>query len=64
MVDERMVRGIPGALLQAGDLKWEYRTVVASRNADLNQYGEQGWELVSAVPQPGDQAAYYFKRRK
>jgi hypothetical protein len=70
-VDERMVREVPNALrvipgqfLQAEDPKWEYRTVLASRNADLNQYGEQGWELVSAIPQPADQVAYYFKRRK
>ncbi len=63
-VDDKMVKEIPGQLLQADDPKWEYRTVLASCNADLNQYGEQGWELISAIPQPADQAAYYFKRRK
>ena len=63
-VDERMVREIPGTLPRADGPKWEYRTVLASRDADLNRYGEQGWELVSAIPQPADQVAYCFKRRK
>ncbi len=60
-VDDRMVRDLPGA---ADGAKWEYKNVVASRTVNLDQYGADGWELVSAVPQPGDQVAYYFKRRK
>lgn len=63
-VDERMVREAPGTLLTSEDPKWEYRTVITARDADLNGYGAEGWELVSALPQPGDRVAYYFKRRK
>ncbi len=63
-VDDRTVREHPGTLLCAEEPKWEYRTVIGPRDADLNALGAEGWELVSAIPQPGDRAAYYFKRRK
>ncbi len=63
-IDDKMVREIPGQPLRAEEPRWEYRTVLASRGVDLNQYGAEGWELVSAIPQPADQVAYYFKRRK
>ena len=29
-------------------IRWEYRTVGALRDYELNKLGEQGWELVSA----------------
>ncbi len=35
-----------------------------ARTLDLNALGADRWELVAAIPQPGDQTAYYFKRRK
>ncbi len=70
-VDEKMVRdvpnalrAVPGTLPRTEETNWEYKTILASRSADLNVYGRAGWELVSAIPQPADQAAYYFKRRK
>jgi len=44
--------------------KWEYQTEYINytlSDEDLNQYGEKGWELVSAVMANG--AFYYcFKR--
>ncbi len=68
-VDERIVREVlgPKPALPAPPPPgpaWEYKTVVESRDADLNFLGADGWELVSAIPQPGDRAVYYFKRRK
>ncbi len=63
-VDERMVREIPGTVPKAEEPRWEYKTVIGARTQDLNALGADGWELVAAIPQPGDQTAYYFKRRK
>ncbi len=68
-VDERMVREVlvPKPALPAPPPlapAWEYKTVVGRREADLNSFGADGWELIAAIPQPGDQTAYYFKRRK
>lgn len=46
--------------------QWEYRSRVMDLDADLAQYGQDGWELVSVVPIPHDptQALYHFKRRR
>ena len=50
--------------------KWEYRKiqynpVPFSANVDneLNEFGENGWELVSVIVS-GAFRAYYFKREK
>jgi hypothetical protein len=46
--------------------QWEYRHTTADLDADLTQFGQDGWELVSVVPIPHDptQAIYHFKRRR
>jgi len=30
-------------------LKWEYKRVETPNDADLNKFGEEGWELVTVV---------------
>ncbi len=47
-----------------GRPRWEYRNVHGPRLLDLSKFGEDGWELVSVIPQPGDQAVFYFRRLK
>ena len=45
---------------------WEY-IAVAGNNGDvrlLAEYGAEGWELVSVVPQFGERVMCYLKRRK
>lgn len=46
--------------------RWDYRSRVMAADADLLQFGEEGWELVSVVPIPHDpgQAVFHFKRRR
>ena len=49
--------------------KWEYKidANMVLMTADLNAYGEQGWELVQVIPSgaPNDhQMDYWFKRPK
>lgn len=46
--------------------QWEYRTATMDLDADLTQYGAEGWELVSVVPVAHDPmtAVYHFKRRR
>ncbi|GLP79111.1 hypothetical protein TUM20984_05310 [Mycobacterium antarcticum] len=48
--------------------KWEYVTVALLTHATkqiLDQWGEDGWELVSVVPGPtGEQLVAYMKRPK
>ena len=69
-VDEKMIREVPDWKHDPDPTppaivpQWEYMTIVGARNADLNRFGAGGWELVSAIAQPADRAAYYFKRRK
>lgn len=46
--------------------QWEYRCQAMEIDADLEQYGAEGWELaaiVSIAHDPG-MAAFHFKRRK
>lgn len=47
-------------------IKWEYVTVALLTHATkqiLDQWGEDGWELVSVVPGPtGEQLVAYMKR--
>ena len=46
--------------------KWEYRTLIWSPYRDvgeeLNNLGDEGWELVSVYPGAGGGNAYIFKR--
>lgn len=48
--------------------KWEYVTVALLTHATkqiLDQWGEDGWELVSVLPGPtGEQLVAYMKRPK
>lgn len=45
---------------------WEYNQRTMDIEADLTQYGLDGWELVAVVPIPHDsmQAIFHFKRRR
>jgi hypothetical protein len=68
-VDDAMVRDVqdpmvPGTLLVAGPPQWEYKSVLLPRQADLSQYGSEGWELISVIGAPADQAVFYFRRLK
>lgn len=49
---------------QPRPFQWEYRTAIMDREADLSQFGAEGWELVSVTPDAGDRATYYFKKRR
>lgn len=43
--------------------KWEYMTVDNKQSAP-NEYGEQGWELVTVIsPGPGYGLVYFYKRK-
>ncbi|HEY3608547.1 MAG TPA: hypothetical protein VGL06_13650 [Pseudonocardiaceae bacterium] len=48
--------------------KWEYATVpllIHATKAILDQWGEDGWELVQVLPGPsGEQLVAYLKRPK
>lgn len=43
---------------------WEYKNARMDADADMTQYGGEGWELVSVVPCAGDPSTVmaYFKR--
>jgi hypothetical protein len=62
-VDGGMVWNIP----QIGVLApphYEYKSILLARDADLNQFGAEGWELVSTVVQAADRVMFYFRRIK
>jgi len=48
--------------------KWEYATVpllIHATKQILDQWGEDGWELVTVLPNPtGEQHVAYLKRAK
>lgn len=46
---------------QEARTRWEYRA--ACGRPDLNQFGEEGWELATAT-QDGNTTCFFFKRRK
>ena len=50
----------------AGMTRWEYATaplIVHATQQILNNWGEDGWELVQVVPNPGgDTLVAYMKR--
>lgn len=46
---------------------WEYLTapiLIHSTTAILNNFGEDGWELVAIVPGPEGGLVAYFKRER
>ena len=50
------------------DVRWEYREIVGEgpallSEAELNAFGEDGWELVGVAP-AGDRCHFYFKRER
>jgi hypothetical protein len=64
-----MSKGVPDKLSLMSELtRWEYVTVALLTHATkqiLDQWGEDGWELVSVVPGPtGEQLVAYMKRPK
>ena len=44
--------------------QWEYRSRLMNREAPLDQFGAEGWELVSVIDAGADQAMFYFRRRR
>lgn len=52
--------------MSADTVKWEYATVPLLTHATkqiLDQWGEDGWELVTVLPGPtGEQLVAYLKR--
>ena len=46
---------------QEARTRWEYKA--ACGRPALNQFGEEGWELV-ATTQDGNTTCFYFKRQK
>jgi hypothetical protein len=68
-IDRQMIRDnpdamAPGTLLVAESPKWEYKSVLLPRGADLSPYGVDGWELRSTAAQGLDQVMFYFIRQK
>lgn len=70
----RFPAAVPGALARLATLpamsatKWEYATVpllIHATKQILDQWGEDGWELVTVLPNPsGEQHVAYLKRPK
>ena len=44
--------------------QWEYRSSLMERDADLSQFGAEGWECYAVIASPADQAMFYFRRRR
>jgi hypothetical protein len=44
--------------------QWEYRTRQMDREADLSQFGAEGWECYQVLDCGGDMAMFYFRRVK
>jgi hypothetical protein len=44
--------------------QWEYRSALLERDAALDQFGSEGWELVGVTNAGADQGVFYFKRRR
>jgi len=66
-----MIGGLSlGLLFAAGPqapqpTKWEYKHFDDGENSQLNDNGNEGWELVSVVAiQPNGMYSYYMKRPK
>ncbi len=52
----------PGCVNVKGRTRWEYRSSLMDRAADLSQFGAEGWECYAVVPAPADMAVFYFRR--
>ena len=73
-VADRNTAALPGGLARLATLpamsatKWEYATVpllIHATKQILDQWGEDGWELVTVLPNPsGEQHVAYLKRPK
>lgn len=44
--------------------QWEYRSQQMDRDADLSQFGAEGWECYQVLDAGGDTAMFYFRRSK
>jgi len=44
-------------------IQWEYKMLDMENKEDLNEYGKEGWELVSVVAEQGAWM-FFFKRQK
>jgi hypothetical protein len=42
--------------------KWKYMTCENLFESELDEYGANGWELVSVVSDGNDDLVFYFKR--
>ena len=42
---------------------WEYETYINANAVDLNELGNEGWELVTVI-QTNSYKMFYFKREK
>jgi hypothetical protein len=43
--------------------RWEYRSRLMDREADLSQWGADNWECYAVTAAGADQAVFYFRRR-
>lgn len=43
--------------------RYKYLNVMLSNAADINRFGDEGWELVSVIPATLDRAVFYFRKR-
>ena len=60
-ITEHVVNGgiaAPGRTLQ----RWEYRSELMDRDADLAQFGVEGWECFAVIAAAADMAMFYFRR--
>ncbi|MEN6533802.1 MAG: hypothetical protein ABFD89_09085 [Bryobacteraceae bacterium] len=42
--------------------QWEYRSHLMGRDADLTQFGAEGWQCYQVLDCGGDTAMFYFRR--
>jgi hypothetical protein len=65
-VGRRLIQSLRSGVMSA--TKWEYATVpllIHATKQILDQWGEDGWELVTVLPSPtGEQHVAYLKRVK
>jgi hypothetical protein len=60
-IDEGFVAAIKEP--QPDPVRYKYLNVMLSNAADINRFGDEGWELVSVIPAPLDRAVFYFRKR-
>lgn len=54
---------VAGTLLETPEPRYKYLNVMLSNAADINRFGDEGWELVSVIPATLDRAVFYFRKR-